>query len=137
MTTSDAEPSGGDPLIALLREQIQAQREVSKAMTQYAEAIARWQSDMGGMKRTADDCIRALDRATAEQEARRLAEEARQKREAEQRIEDRDREGRLYDVAGRAVESKWAAALGGGIVLWILQRLGVAVDTSALPDVAP
>ena len=115
-----------DPLLALLRDQIAAQREVAASMTAYAEAIARWQSDMSGMKRTADDAIRALEHAT-KVEAQRLAAQEREEK----------REGRRYDVVGRVVGSPWAMALGGGLVAWVLQRLGVAVETAAAPAVQP
>lgn len=129
MPTADGEgtgTSGGDPLLVLLRDQIQAQREVAGAMTQYAEALARWQGDMGGMKRTADDAIRALERAT-EIEAKRIAAEAAEREDSRNR----------YDGLSRVVSTPWVSGIGGALALWLLQRMGIAIDASTLPGVAP
>lgn len=127
MTTSDGEPSGGDPLLALLRDQIQAQHAVATAINELRTRFELLGRDMDGMRRIAENATKALDKAS-EVEAARLAAQDREEK----------REGQRYDVMGRVVQSPWAMALGGGLVAWVLQRLGVAVETAATaPSVQP
>ena len=128
MTTLGGESSGADPLLSLLRDQIQAQHAVSAAINELRTRFELLGRDMDGMRRIAENATKALDRAS-EVEAARLTAMQREEKREEQR----------YNVVGRVVQSPWAMALGGGLVAWLLQRLGVAVDTasSTAPTVQP